>query len=87
MVAVEAQAAGLPVLASSAVPREAIVVPELYNSMSLREPLEQWATTLLETMARRRRPPEFSRHLLDNSEFSIVKSAQRLMDIYTSAAL
>ena len=37
MVAVEAQAAGLPVLASTAVPRECVVVPELVRF----EPLEQ----------------------------------------------
>src|SRR5262249_18730937 len=39
MVAVEAQAAGLPVLVSDAVPREAIVIPELVTSVSLSDPI------------------------------------------------
>ena len=85
MVAVEAQAAGLPVLASTAVPRESIVVPELYNTMSLQQPIELWATTLLQAMAKQRPSLELSRRAFENSEFSIVNSAHRLMEIYASA--
>jgi glycosyltransferase EpsF len=85
MVAVEAQAAGLPVLASTAVPRECVVVPELYNTMSLRDPVEVWAEALLRTMPGPRPPMEPCRRALENSDFSVVNSARRLMEIYTSA--
>jgi glycosyltransferase involved in cell wall biosynthesis len=84
-VAVEAQAAGLPVLASTAVPRECVVVPELYNTMSLRDPVEVWAEALLRTMPGPRPPMEPCRRALENSDFSVVNSARRLMEIYTSA--
>ena len=84
MVGVEAQAAGLPVLASTAVPRECVVVPELYNTMSLREPVEHWAEVLLRTMRRPRPSTDLCRRALENSEFSIVNSARRLMKIYAS---
>ena len=85
MVAVEAQTSGLPVLTSTAVPRESIVVPELYNTMSLQEPVEHWAAALLDILAKPRPPLEQFRRALENSEFNIVNSARRLMDIYGSA--
>jgi len=85
MVAVEAQAAGLPILASTAVPRECVVVPELYSTMSLCEPVEHWAEALLRTMPRPRPPMELCRRALENSDFSVANSARRLMEIYTSA--
>jgi glycosyltransferase involved in cell wall biosynthesis len=55
MVAIEAQAAGLPVLASSAVPDEVTVLKELVDFCSLDAPFPEWATRL-ERMARERRP-------------------------------
>src|ERR1700733_2038350 len=50
MVGGEAQAAGLPVLASTAVPRECIVIPELYSALSLDEPIDLWVSALLQIM-------------------------------------
>jgi glycosyltransferase EpsF len=85
MVAVEAQAAGLPVLASSAIPTECIVVPELYISMVLSESLETWATTLLEVATMERPSLELCRRAIANSGFAIENSAARLMEIYSSA--
>jgi glycosyltransferase involved in cell wall biosynthesis len=84
MVAVEAQAAGLPVLASTAVPRECVVIPELYNALPLDEPMELWAATLLQIMSRPRAPLELCRRALESSQFSIANSAQRLEEIYSS---
>lgn len=46
MVAVEAQSAGLPVLASSPVPREISVLKEFVAFMELDQPFEQWAIKL-----------------------------------------
>jgi glycosyltransferase EpsF len=85
MVAVEAQAAALPVLASTAVPEECIVVPELYNAMSLREPVELWATALLEILMKRRPSLGVCRQALESSNFSIVNSARNLIEIYSLA--
>ena len=84
MVAVEAQAAGLPVLASTAVPRECVVIPELYSVLALDEPIELWAAALLQIMTKPRPPLEFCRRALESSPFSIVNSAQRLEEIYSS---
>jgi len=85
MVAVEAQASGLPVLASTAVPRECVVVPELYNTMSLQEPIGHWAAVLLQILDKSRPPLEECRRAVQKSEFNIVNSARRLLDIYGSA--
>jgi glycosyltransferase EpsF len=86
MVAVEAQAACLPVLASSAVPRECVIIPELYESLPLSEPIAVWASALLRTVARPRPPMESCRRAVAASPFSIVNSAQRLEEIYRGAA-
>jgi glycosyltransferase involved in cell wall biosynthesis len=82
MVAVEAQAACLPVLASSAVPREAIVIPELFDALRLDEPNARWADALLQTVVKPRPTMEQCRQALLSSPFSIVNSAQRLEEIY-----
>ena len=82
MVAVEAQAAGLPVLASTAVPRECVVVPELYNTLSLAEPIQLWAATLLQILTKPRPSLELCRRAVESSAFSIANSARRLEEIY-----
>jgi len=84
MVAVEAQAAGLPVLASTAVPRECVVIPELYSALTLDEPIELWAAALIQIMAKPRHPLELCRRALESSPFSIANSARRLEEIYRS---
>ena len=48
MVAVEAQAAGLPVLASTNVPVECVVVPELVRFKEVEEGEAAWADELLQ---------------------------------------
>lgn len=82
MVAVEAQAAGLPVLASTAVPRECVVVPELYESLPLRESINLWSGALLQAMLKPRVPREQCSRALEASAFSILNSARRLEEIY-----
>lgn len=84
MVAVEAQAAGLPVLASNGVPREAIVIPDLYVSMALAESVESWAEALIGTAAKPRPPSEFCRAALERSDYSIVNSVRNLTKLYTA---
>jgi glycosyltransferase EpsF len=82
MVAVEAQAAGLPVLASTAVPRESVVIPALYETIPLSASLEEWASALLRVLSTRRPSVEACRRAFQDSEFAIENSARRLMDIY-----
>jgi glycosyltransferase involved in cell wall biosynthesis len=84
MVAVEAQAATLPVLASTAVPRECVVIPELYHALPLSETIDKWADTLIETVNKPRLAQEVCRRAFESSPFSIVNSARRLNEIYSS---
>lgn len=86
MVAVEAQAAGRPVLTSTAVPRECVVVPELVDALPLTRPVEEWAARLLARIAAPVPSLVTCRSLVGNSAFSIQNSARRLMTIYSSAA-
>jgi glycosyltransferase involved in cell wall biosynthesis len=82
MVAVEAQAACLPVLASTAVPREAIVIPEIYAALPLSDPVECWADALLATLAKPRLAWGAARAAVEASAFSIQNSVARLEAIY-----
>lgn len=82
MVAVEAQAVGLPVLASTAVPTEAMVIPSLYRSLPLEAPLEAWAEALLERALQPDYPLAACRDALEKSPFSIASSARSLETIY-----
>ncbi|MGC2523181.1 MAG: glycosyltransferase [Stellaceae bacterium] len=84
MVAVEAQAAGLPVLASAAVPQEAVVVPELYAALPLEAPMERWIDGLLKASTGARLSNDLCRGALEASPFSIAASARRLEKIYAA---
>lgn len=84
MVAVEAQACGLPVLASDAVPNEACVVPELFHALALAEPVEAWAHKTLEILSAPRLGLDECRDALMRSGFSIENSAAGLLRIYSS---
>ena len=86
MVAVEAQATGLPVLASAAVPREAIVVPSLYETLPLNAPIQTWVEQLLSIIDRPRACPATCRKAIEASDFSIVNSARKLESIYRWSA-
>jgi glycosyltransferase involved in cell wall biosynthesis len=87
---VEAQAAGLPCVASNRVPDEARIVDPLVSTMSLEEPASSWAELVLSVASRR---PALSRHealeRLARSPFSIETSTYELANFYgrTSALL
>src|SRR5260370_30291210 len=87
MVAVEAQAAGLPVLASTAVPRECIVVPELVRFQKLEVGAAQWAADLLQLAAQRPRRIAEANQRVANSHFAISHSAGALLQLYTKRGL
>jgi glycosyltransferase EpsF len=82
MVAVEAQAAGLPVLASTAVPRECVVVEELYDAVALGTAIDVWADALLARIGKPRPPAGVCGGAVQASAFSIEASSRRLCEIY-----
>jgi Glycosyltransferase len=82
MVAVEAQAAGLRVLASDSTPDECVVVPDLVNFLSLRLPPEVWAEEALKAMSLNRANGDTCRAAVRQSPFSIENSAATLLNVY-----
>ena len=82
MVAVEAQCAGLNVIMSDGVPKEAIVSESLVTVKSLKEAPDSWADSIAaakEIVGRRRYADE-----IKNSPFSIENSVDRLIRLYES---
>ena len=86
MVAVEAQAAGLPVLASTNVPREAVVVPELVRFQTLDAGAEVWKDDLLDMLNNRPHVADANERMAA-SPFAIAHSARALEELYRTGTL
>jgi len=86
MVAVEAQAAGLPVLASDAVPQECAVVDGMVTFLPLSAGSQHWATQTLAAMIASKPDPCAANHQVSKSSFSIGNSAKKLLKIYQDDA-
>jgi glycosyltransferase involved in cell wall biosynthesis len=86
MVAVEAQAAGLPVLASNNVPREAVVVPELVSFQTLDADAEVWKDDLLDIINNRPNVADANERVAA-SRFAIAHSASALEELYRTGTL
>jgi glycosyltransferase involved in cell wall biosynthesis len=84
MVAVEAQAAGLRVLASDTTPRECVVVSEGVQFLSLGDGAANWAKTVLRTLNMPRPNRLEWNEAVRRSPFSIDNSASTLLSIYQS---
>jgi len=82
MVAVEAQAAGIPVLASTGVPRECVVVPELVRFLELDKGPEAWRDELLALAKAPQGDRLEANRLVSASPFAIAFSARRLAELY-----
>jgi glycosyltransferase involved in cell wall biosynthesis len=87
MVAVEAQAAGLPVLASAAAPRECVVIPELVRFQSVDDGVAAWAGQLLGMTQAPRIDPVVANSRVAASPFSIAHSAAALERLYRDGVL
>ena len=86
MVAVEAQAAGLPVLASTGVPRECVVVPELVTFLELSAGPAAWRDRLVAIASAPRADQLAANARVAASPFAIAHSAERLAELYRSGA-
>jgi glycosyltransferase involved in cell wall biosynthesis len=84
MVVVEAQAAGLPVLASDTTPEECVVSKAIVTFLSLEKPPEVWAVEALRITALPRPDVRDSNLLVSSSPFSIEHSANLLQSLYGS---
>ena len=82
MVAVEAQAAGLPVLASSAVPRECVVVNGMVRFLDVSSDLSQWLKAIDETLAVGIHDRRHCNAAVTESAFAIKNSASELETVY-----
>ena len=87
LVVVEAQAAGLPVLASRSIPEEAIVIPEVVHFVGLGEGPEAWADAVrwARTAARPSREECLAR--IEASPSSLEASATAVFSLYDAAAV
>jgi glycosyltransferase involved in cell wall biosynthesis len=82
MVVVEAQAAGLRVLASDTTPRECVVVPDLVQFVSLNAGADRWADAALRLVQMPRPDNLECNGAVRGSSFSIENSAATLLKIY-----
>lgn len=87
MVAVEAQAASLPVLASSAVRPECVVIPQLVRFLDLDAGIAAWAEQLLALIDAPRLGPADANRQVAASAFSIQHSARALERLYRDGVL
>lgn len=86
MVAVEAQATGLPVLASTGVPQECMVIPELCQFLPLDRSLSEWAQGLIRKLDSPKFSVESCGKAVQASLFSIENSAKTLEFVYSQFA-
>jgi hypothetical protein len=82
MVSVEAQAAGLRVLASDAVPRECEAVPGMVEFKPLDTGPSAWAEEALQLLNSAHPDQAACNLAVKNSQFSIEKSANNLLNLY-----
>lgn len=84
MVAVEAQAAGLPVLASTAVPKECLVVEDMVRFLDITDELEPWLKAIEDTLTSFKPDPEICNRRISSSPFAVRNSADLLESLYSS---
>lgn len=82
MVAVEAQAAGLPVLASTCVPTECLVVEGMVRFLDVSSDLRPWIVAIEELFARGKGDQEECNEEVAASAFAITNSARQLESLY-----
>lgn len=81
---VEAQAAGLPVLMSMSVPKDAIVVPELVSVVPLAAGARAWAEKAIFILGKENTGRDASFAKIESSSFSNENSTANIMALYES---
>lgn len=81
MIAVEAQATGLPVLASDTLPGEAIIIKDLVYTESLSKSVTAWAYELL-NVAGKAGNRQSANPMIKISPFSIQQSVAKMISVY-----
>ena len=85
-VVLEAQAAGLPVVASEATPKEAVIIPELVTRLPLAGGTELWVDAIVKAIETRKRVSrEMCLASMEKSDFNLEVSAARLFSLYEEA--
>lgn len=82
---VEAQGAGLNCLVSDTVPKEVVLLPHLVEFLPLSAGVGTWAARLTRRLDAPRAELTFALNAIDQSRFSIQRSAEELTSIYVSA--
>lgn len=82
LVALEAQAAALPIVLTDSITRELVVYDELFSWRSLSDPPSSWAAALLAAVARRPPPASEALALLERSDFALDRSVRTLEEVY-----
>ena len=82
MVVVEAQAAGLRVLASDTTPRECVIIGDAVQFLPLEGSVQHWAQEALSLLHLPRLNSAECNAVVRDSDFSIEHSAANLIDIY-----
>lgn len=82
IVALEAQAAGVPVIASAAIPEEIDVVPNLVQHIPLDEGAAVWASRVIEKLGNRNVGQGEEAVLMQSSAFALPVCIERLSRIY-----
>jgi glycosyltransferase involved in cell wall biosynthesis len=85
IVVLEAQAAGVPVIASPAVPPEADVVPELVTRVPLEEGEPAWVEAILARLDEPAYPRDEAAAAMIGSQYSIENCLRNLMSAYRAA--
>lgn len=83
LVLLEAQAAGLPIVASDVITREVMVIPELFMWLSPHEPTARWAEAVEHMLNRKLTiSKQEALQAVIESNFNITNSAHKLLEIY-----
>jgi glycosyltransferase involved in cell wall biosynthesis len=82
LVALEAQAAALPIVLTDTITRELVVCRELFSWRSLSDSPRSWASALLAALARERPTASAVLAQLERSDFALDRSLRTLEDAY-----
>jgi glycosyltransferase involved in cell wall biosynthesis len=85
IVALESQAAGVPVIASTGVPREVDVIPDMVEHIPLSAGVAGWASAVTRRLEEPKKRRGDEAMLLQNSSFGLQSCLERLSGIYFGA--